>query len=127
MQPKRLETILLVEDEPAIRRLISMALTREGYRVLEARTGPEALSVFDEHGDTLDLLISDIRLPYIDGREIIDRLRQRRPTLKVVAISAYPLNAPDDGSVFLAKPFSREDFLNTVRAVLDSQGQTPKS
>jgi two-component system cell cycle sensor histidine kinase/response regulator CckA len=119
MQPKRLETILLVEDEPAIRRLITTALTREGYRVLEARTGPEALSVFDEHGNTLDLLISDIRLPYIDGREIIDRLRQRRPTLKVLAISADPLNAPADGSVFLAKPFSRKDFLNTVRAVLD--------
>ncbi len=110
------ETILLVEDEPAIRRLIAGALERAGYCVLEARHGREALERFD---DSIDLLLADMRLPHIGGHELIVRLREQRPTLKVLTISGYPLNAPPD-LPFLAKPFQREELLKAVRDVLDS-------
>jgi CheY-like chemotaxis protein len=113
------ETILLVEDEPAIRRLMSLSLTRAGYRVLEAPNGREAIRIFGAEGATIDVLLTDIRLPYIDGQELIERLRERRRTLKVLAFSASPLNAPPDGVPFLTKPFSREDLLGAVRDVLD--------
>ena len=114
------ETILLVEDEPAVRRLFVLALTHAGYRVYPARNGQEALKLFDEHGDSIDLLLTDLRMPYMDGAELAQRLHARRKTLKMIAISGYAGNAEhaltDD---FLAKPFSRDQLLAKVREVLD--------
>jgi CheY-like chemotaxis protein len=75
-----METILLVEDEPAIRGLIAIALRGVGYRVREARHGREALLRFDE---SVDLLLVDMRLPYVSGPEVIAQLREQRPALKV--------------------------------------------
>ena len=110
-------TILLVEDEPAIRRLIAIALERAGYRVVEARTGQEALESFD---DAVALLLVDMRLPHLSGQEVIRRLRERRPALKVLAISGYALNAPPDPEIpFLAKPFPRSNLLAAVRDLLE--------
>lgn len=114
------ETVLLVEDEPAIRRLIATSLERAGYRVIEARHGREALELFD---DSIDLLLTDVRLPHVDGHELVRRLREKRPELRVLAISGYPLNAPTEG-VFLAKPFPREVLLKAVRDVLDSDTES---
>ncbi len=114
------ETILLVEDEPAVRQLFGQALTRAGYRVYEARNGTEALRVFDEHGDVIDLLLTDLRMPYMGGAELAQQLRQRRKTLKLICVSGYPGGADlEIGSDFLAKPFSRDELLKKVREVLD--------
>ena len=114
------ETILLVEDEPAVRQLFAQALGRAGYRVLEARNGQEALEVFDQYGDSVDLLLTDMRMPYMGGAELAQQLRARRLTLKLICISGYPGTADTDlTSDFLAKPFSRDDLLNKVREVLD--------
>ncbi len=114
-----LETILLVEDEPVVRQLFAHALTRAGYRVYEARNGEEAIKVFDQHGDGIDMLLTDMRMPYMGGAELAHHLRERRETLKLLCISGYPGSAdPDDGD-FLAKPFSREELLKKVRNVLD--------
>jgi two-component system, cell cycle sensor histidine kinase and response regulator CckA len=114
------ETILLVEDEPAVRGLFAQALTRAGYRVLEARNGQEAMKVFDQHGDTIDLLLTDMRMPYMGGAELAEHLRARRSTLKLICVSGYPTAAdPDMTTDFLAKPFSRDDLLSKVREVLD--------
>jgi DNA-binding response OmpR family regulator len=110
-------TILLVEDEPAIRQLIATALTVTGYRVSEARNGKEALDVFDAAEPTIDLLLTDIRLPYMDGRQLIEQLRVRRSALKVLAFSGYAPNPPEDVD-FLAKPFSRDVLLGAVRDAL---------
>ena len=112
------ETILLVEDEPAVRQLFALALTRAGYRVYEARNGEEALEVFDQHGDTIDLLLTDMRMPYMGGAELTQHLRAKRRELKLICISGYPgeTEMPVD---FLAKPFSRDDLLKKVREVLD--------
>jgi two-component system cell cycle sensor histidine kinase/response regulator CckA len=114
------ETILLVEDEPAVRQLFSLALTRAGYRVYEARNGQEALKIFDQHGESVDLLLTDMRMPFIGGAELVRQLRARRLTLKLLCISGYAggseLEFSDD---FLAKPFSRDELLKKVREVLD--------
>jgi two-component system, cell cycle sensor histidine kinase and response regulator CckA len=114
------ETILLVEDEPAVRQLFATALIRAGYRVYEARNGQEALQVFDQHGDSIDLLLTDMRMPYMGGAELAQHLRARRRTLKLLCVSGYP-NVSDTAltSDFLAKPFSRDDLLAKVREVLD--------
>jgi CheY-like chemotaxis protein len=111
---------LLVEDEPAVRQLFAVALTRAGYHVYEARNGQEALKIFDQHGDGIDLLLTDMRMPYMGGAELAHQLRGRRRTLKLLCISGYPGTLDHDlASDFLAKPFSREDLLKKVREVLD--------
>ena len=114
------ETILLVEDEPAVRRLFMLALTHAGYRVYPARNGQEALKLFDEHGDSIDLLLTDLKMPYMDGAELARHLHARRKTLKMIAISGYAAGAdPQLTADFLAKPFSRHELLAKVREVLD--------
>jgi two-component system cell cycle sensor histidine kinase/response regulator CckA len=118
-QPDSRETILLVEDEPAVRQLFAQALTRAGYRIYEARNGEEAIKVFDEHGDAIDLLLTDMRMPYMGGAELAQHLRARSQSLKLICISGYPGSEGDLSADFLAKPFSRDDLLNKVREVLD--------
>jgi CheY-like chemotaxis protein len=109
-------TVLLVEDEPAIRQLIAAVLEQEGYRVIQARNALEACALFDGH---VDVLLTDIRLPYMDGRLLIQELRGRRQTLPVLAISAYAMNAPTDPDVvFLPKPFTHEELLNALQAIV---------
>ncbi len=115
-----LATILLVEDEPAVRQLFAQALSRAGYAVFEARNGQEAMKLFDQHGETIDLLLTDMRMPYMGGAELAHHLRGRRRSLKLLCISGYPGSLdPDLSSDFLAKPFSRDDLLKKVREVLD--------
>ena len=114
-----LETILLVEDEPAVRQLFAQALTRAGYRVYEARNGQEAIKLFDEVGADVDLLLTDMRMPYMGGAELAEQLRQRRLTLKLLCISGYPGTDAGLQVDFLAKPFSRDDLLKKVREILD--------
>jgi two-component system cell cycle sensor histidine kinase/response regulator CckA len=120
MAQTTLETILLVEDEPAVRQLFAQALTRAGYAVHEARNGQEAMKLFDQHGDSIDMLLTDMRMPYMGGAELAHQLRARRRTLKLLCISGYPGNLDADlATDFLAKPFSRDDLLKKVREVLD--------
>jgi two-component system, cell cycle sensor histidine kinase and response regulator CckA len=114
------ETILLVEDEPAVRQLFAAALARAGYTVLEARNGEEAVRVFDEHADDIDLLLTDMRMPYMGGAALAGALRGRNQALKMICISGYPGSAATTvSSDFLAKPFSRNEMLKKVREVLD--------
>jgi two-component system, cell cycle sensor histidine kinase and response regulator CckA len=119
-KPGTLETILLVEDEPAVRQLFSQALTRAGYAVYEARNGQEAMKLFDEYGETIDLVLTDMRMPYMGGAELAQTLREKNKTLKLICISGYPGSLQTDVATdFLAKPFSRDEMLKKVRDVLD--------
>jgi two-component system, cell cycle sensor histidine kinase and response regulator CckA len=116
------ETILLVEDEPAVRQLFAIALGRAGYHVHQARNGQEAVQVFDEHGPSIDLLLTDVRMPYMGGVELAQQLRARSSHLKLICISGYPGTLDVDvAGDYLAKPFSRDDLLKKVREVLDRQ------
>jgi len=120
MTEPTLETILLVEDEPAVRQLFAQALKRAGYSVYEARNGQEAMKVYDQHGDVIDMLLTDMRMPYMGGAELAHHLRGRRRSLKLLCISGYPGNLDAELAIdFLAKPFSRDDLLKKVREVLD--------
>jgi two-component system cell cycle sensor histidine kinase/response regulator CckA len=114
------ETILLVEDEPAVRQLFATALVRAGYKVFEARNGEEAVKLFDEHSAVIDLLLTDMRMPYMGGAELAQQLRERKQTLKMICISGYGSSVASAVSDdFLAKPFSRDEMLKKVREVLD--------
>ena len=116
------ETILLVEDEPAVRQLFATALARAGYRVFEARNGQEALEIFEKAGDGVDLVLTDMRMPYMGGAELTRQLRERRGSLKLLAVSGYPGTLdPELTRDYLAKPFSRDELLRKVREVLDRQ------
>jgi CheY-like chemotaxis protein len=116
----RRETILLVEDEPAVRNLFVRALTSEGYTIHEARNGHEAVELFDRVGENIDLLVTDLRMPLMGGLELANQLRARRPGMKLLCVSGYPgSDVPSLDAEFLAKPFSRDALLTKVRQVLD--------
>lgn len=110
-------TILLADDEPSIRMLVEAALAAEGYRVLSARNGYEALQVFDEREDDIDLVIADMCMPYIGGSELIAALQARRSTLRCLGISAYAFDRDLDLPL-LHKPFSRTELLKSVHDAL---------
>jgi nitrogen-specific signal transduction histidine kinase len=122
------ETILLVEDEAAVRSLASRALMRKGYVVLEAASGPEALRVWAAHRAAIDLLLTDVVMPDgISGRDLATRLQVDKPSLKVIFSSGYTNEMPDsdsslrDGSVFIEKPYATADLERKVRRCLDAK------
>ena len=123
--PKGTESVLLAEDEEEVRHLISGELGRLGYRVLEAGNGAEALQVAKDSPQSIDLLISDMIMPKMGGQELVDKIREIRPTIKVVQISGYTDTPPppsDEGCPgiqHLQKPFTLEALAATVRQVLD--------
>ncbi len=110
--------VLLVEDEPAVRNLFSLALRREGYFVLEARHGAEALAVAAQV-DHIDLVVTDIVMPIMKGPELAARLRERFPDMRFVFVSGY-LVSDDLGpnAHMLAKPFLRQDLVKKVFDVI---------
>jgi two-component system cell cycle sensor histidine kinase/response regulator CckA len=117
----RRRTILLAEDEPAVRRGLADAHERAGYTVAQARNGEEAAARFKAHGDSIDLLLTDLRMPIMGGADLVRQLRATAPGLKVICVSGYP-GARTDPAItkhFLAKPFSRAELLDKVREVLE--------
>jgi len=119
-----LETILVVEDEAGIRALVRKILRRQGYEVLEASNGDEALIVCREHTGTLDLLITDVMMPQMGGRELVDRMREQCRGMKVLYVSGYTDDASiysgnfPPGTAFLQKPFTLGSLLDKVKEVL---------
>jgi len=119
------ESILLVEDEDAVRVFSARALRNKGYRVVEAKSGEAALVCFQEQPQGFDLLITDVVMPQMDGIELLRQVRSRYPELKVIFISGYAEDRFRDqmGSdalvSFLPKPFSLKQLAGKVRAVLN--------
>ncbi|MBM3566924.1 MAG: response regulator, partial [Alphaproteobacteria bacterium] len=119
------ETILLVEDEDAVRNLLGEILQDAGYRVLAARNGPEAIACSDRHKEPIHLLLTDVVMPKMNGRELADRLVALRPATKVLYVSGYTDDAlgPDTGAApraLLLKPVEAGPLLRKVREVLDT-------
>jgi len=115
-------TVLVVDDEPAVRHLASTMLRRAGYTVVEANNGPEAERIAGEHKGGIDVLLTDIVMPGVRGPELATRLRTARPGLRVVYMSGYrdtePLADVERGeAVFLAKPFARAALLGAITRV----------
>ncbi len=118
------ETVLLVEDEDAVRALAREVLRRHGYVVLEARHGVEALRLAERHRDEIHLLVSDLVMPHMSGADLAKRLATGRPKMKVLFMSGYPDRAMVHrdqtlGAWFVQKPFTPEGLAQKVRAVLD--------
>jgi len=122
------ETVLLVEDEEALRRLARRILERSGYRVLESRNGREALERATAHDGPIHLVLTDVIMPEMSGRGLVERLRAVRPAAAVVYMSGY---TDDDvvrrglfepGSRFVQKPFVADELLRVVREMLEGAG-----
>jgi CheY-like chemotaxis protein len=119
------ETLLLVEDEAAVRASVRRLLEWHGYTVLEARNGAEALTVFEAYERDIDLVLTDVVMPEMGGYELVERLRARRPELRVVFMSGYAERAfISNGSIpagtgYLEKPFTVETLTRRLREVLD--------
>jgi PAS domain S-box-containing protein len=120
------ETVLLVDDEKTIRDMVALALKRFGYRVLQARNGEEALQVWKDHEQEIDLLFTDMKMPGgMDGLELFERLKRTKPELKGIVSSGYTdriLNVPECiplGITLLPKPYDVKTLASTVRACLN--------
>jgi CheY-like chemotaxis protein len=119
-------TILLVEDEAAVRNMTEKMLTRAGYRVLSAATPGQACALFEQHEGDVDLLLTDVVMPEMRGPALAERLVARRPDLRVLFVSGYSdamlPSAPATGKVnFLAKPFAPSRLVMMVAEVLTAE------
>ena len=114
-------TVLVAEDEPAVRNLVASTLRADGYRILIAGSAEEALDLADAHEGTIDLLVTDAIMPGKTGLELARLLTQTRPNLRVVVMTGYRRDALagfDDGVELLQKPFAQKDLRDRVRAAL---------
>jgi CheY-like chemotaxis protein len=120
------ETVLVAEDEDGVRELLRKVLTEFGYTVLTARHGRDALLLAGDRSVGIDLLLTDVVMPEMSGRELVETLRDRRPDLKVLYISGYTddevVQRGISGSevAFMRKPFASEELVRRVRSVLDA-------
>jgi two-component system cell cycle sensor histidine kinase/response regulator CckA len=113
-------TILLVEDEPDVRSLNTRALTQRGYTVLAAENGRQAIEVFEQSGGAIDLVVSDVMMPEMDGPTLAKELRTRNPALKIIFVSGYAEDALDKelGATFLSKPLSLKQLVAAVKETM---------
>lgn len=123
------ETILLVEDEKSLRDLAFAILVRRGYTVLEAGNGEEATAISRNYNGTIHLMLTDVIMPLMNGRELADKLRQERPDMHVLFMSGYTDEAIirhgvlDSMDAFIQKPFTPVRLAKTVREILDGRTQ----
>mgnify|MGYP002651893639 FL=1 len=117
-------TILLVEDEEGLRALNARGLASRGYTVLEAGNGVEALEVFAENGGKVDLVVSDVVMPEMDGPTLLKELREKNPALKIIFVSGYAEEAFEKSLPkgqqfnFLAKPFTLKQLIAQVKETM---------
>jgi CheY-like chemotaxis protein len=119
------ETVLLAEDEEQVRALAREILERQGYTVLEAADGAQALQVYEKESARIDLILTDVVMPRMSGRELVDRVRARKPSMPVLYMSGYTEDAilrhgvRDASMLLLGKPFTPGDLVSKIREVLD--------
>lgn len=129
IEPQNLEgyeTILLAEDEDSARKMMRTILYGYGYRVLEAQDGKEALRISEQHEGPIHLLLTDVVMPEMNGRELAERLQPIYPKMQVLYVSGYTDNVIvrngvlEPGVPFIQKPFSQKALISKVREILDS-------
>jgi CheY-like chemotaxis protein len=120
------ETVLVVEDDPRVRAVTVRALRAAGHRVLVAASGGEAVALADQHDGPLHLVVTDVVMPGMSGRAVVDALRVRQPGLRALFVSGYPQEVIsrrgvlEGGVEFLAKPFTPSTLVARVRSILDA-------
>jgi two-component system cell cycle sensor histidine kinase/response regulator CckA len=121
------ETLLLVEDDEAARGLWREMLETQGYRVIEAANGVDAIEVARAHSGSIDLLLTDVVMPWVGGRELSERLAESHPGLRVIFMSGYTADTilrqgiAETGRPFLQKPFTAKQFVRKIRETLDAR------
>jgi CheY-like chemotaxis protein len=124
------ETILLVDDEETVRRFGARVLARHGYHIVSADSAEDALRAAHARGDAIDLHITDVMMPGMNGRQLAERLLARKPSLRVLFISGYAEDVLGTsvgfvpGTAFLGKPFKPKALVTKVREVLGME-QSP--
>jgi CheY-like chemotaxis protein len=124
-EPRQL--VLVVDDEEGLRRVVCRTLREEGYGTVEASHGAEALEIMETLPEPADLVVTDVVMPGMDGRELGRRLTQRWPAIPILYISAYDVNdifrrgSPWDSAPFLQKPFPPDGLITTVRGLLKTR------
>ncbi len=124
--PKGTETILVVEDEEMVRKVAVRILTRLGYNVMSANDGNHALVVTKENDVPVDLVLTDVVMPEMNGREMAEKLGEQHPEMKILYTSGYTKNVIsqhgvlDEGLDFVGKPYTPLELAQKVREVLDS-------
>jgi CheY-like chemotaxis protein len=119
--------VLLVEDEESVRELVRDTLLGKGYKVIEAQNGEAGLKVSEEHAGTIHVLITDVVMPGMGGRELAQRVSAARPHIKVLFLSGYTEDAIihegvlEPGTAFLQKPFTLQMLSRKVREVLHGE------
>jgi PAS domain S-box-containing protein len=127
--PAGSETVLVVEDEAAVRNLLRRVLQSCGYTILEAQDGKVALEIAQRHAGRIDLLVTDLVMPKMSGRELVERLTQARPGMRTLMMSGYSNDvvirqgALQASVAFLQKPFSPIDLARKVREILDAEAR----
>ena len=121
-----LATVLLVDDEDSMRRISRRILVRQGYRVLEAEHGAEALRLAAAHGDEIDVVVTDVLMPGIRGPELVEQMSELYPGIRVLYMSGYTDEdisrwGLQPGIAFIHKPFSAEELATAVREVLEAR------
>lgn len=125
------ETILVVDDEAPVREVMVLALRSEGYNVLHAANGQEALSVAERHAAPIDAIVSDIMMPLMGGGLLLENLRRWYPGIRFLLVSGFPEGHRLLGGLtgtptsFLAKPFAPDELLRAVRELLDRPRRAP--
>jgi CheY-like chemotaxis protein len=118
--------VLVVEDQEPVRRLTCKVLRKQGYAVLAAADGPEALSVAEQHASAIHILVTDVVMPGMSGRDVGRQLAARRPDMRVLYLSGYADDSIvhhgvlEPGLAFLQKPFAPETLVRRVRELLDA-------
>jgi two-component system cell cycle sensor histidine kinase/response regulator CckA len=129
-RPRVTKTILLVDDEPEVRRILQRMLAAQGFTVLAAEDGPSALDLFARHPDPIHLLITDVEMPDMNGRALARQLRAKAPDLPVLFMSGNMEDeladgvVPDPKECFLQKPCTRNELLAGIAALA---GAPPES
>jgi two-component system, cell cycle sensor histidine kinase and response regulator CckA len=119
------ETVLLVEDEEVVREMAVEILQECGYQVLQAKDGPDALELAHQHASEIHLMLTDVVMPRMSGRELAEQLTPLRPDMRVLYMSGYTDDAIvhhgvlDEGTAFIGKPFSMQALARKVRETLD--------
>jgi DNA-binding response OmpR family regulator len=122
------ETILLVEDDPHVQRIVGNILRRSGYHLLTASGAEEALELVEAEDGTIHLLLSDLVMPGTSGRELAEQIQVLRPDIAILYMSGYTDDVVirrgvlEAGMAFIQKPFGADDLARRVRELLDNQG-----
>ena len=122
-----MKTVLVVDDDNSVRRVMAEMLAILGYEVMTAHNGLDALALFYSGEDQIDLVLTDLRMPVMDGYEFVDRIRNRKPATPIICMSSHSSEPPPIGAAFLPKPFTLADVRDCVNKSLSLVPSMPRS